>query len=83
MADLILNVTIKDIDVAVAVPAFLRKLPKEPIEDIKNPGEIINDPTTKQWAEECLRKFVLRVANYGIDLIAQDGAEKLTKAIFG
>ena len=83
MANLALNVTIKDLNLAVAKPAFLRKCPMPQIEDPDNPGEIIDAYNTdREWVEAWLRMKLLRAINRGINLQAQDLVERLTEDIF-
>lgn len=83
MADLELTVTIKDLNVQKAATAFLRKCPMPQREDPDNSGEQIDMfPTTKAWVNDWLARDLLRAMNSGIDLLAQDLGEKLTKDIF-
>ena len=83
MADLELNIILLELDLQKAATAFLRKCPKQPIEDPENPGEMIEDPTTKQWVEEWLKNKLFRAIDAGITLESSDYADRLTRAIFG
>ena len=83
MADLELTVIITDLNVQKAATAFLRKCPMPQIEDPANPGKQIDEfPTTKAWVNEWLARDLLRAVNSGIDLLAKDLGERLTKDIF-
>ncbi len=83
MADLVLVVTIEDVNVQALAAGFLKKCPMPKIDDPENPGEEINKfPTTKEWAEDWLEDKILRVANFGIEDLKKELAVRLTKAIF-
>lgn len=77
MANLKLNIEIKDINVQKAAEAFLRFLPME-----KQPNGEDKYPSTKAWVEEWLKRKLLRAINLGVDQIAGDAAQKLTEDIF-
>ena len=83
MADLVITVVIKDVNVALLSAGFSRKCPMPQIPDPDNPDSMIDAfPNVKEQAKDFMATKLLKAANAGIDLLQQDMATKLTKDIF-
>ena len=80
MSDINLNVPIRDINVPVAVPAFLR-YKKMPTHINEETGLEVDDfDTVKEHVENEASEFVKRCVNRGIDMLKADaGQEHLTE----
>lgn len=87
MANLTLSITIKDLNLNVATPAFLRLNPMPQIPDPNwvDPGDetpqplVDKYPNNKARVEEWLKEALLKEINKGIVLLSQDNAQRLTK----
>ena len=78
MADINLNVPIHDINVAVAVPAFLAYKPMTT--HMEGEIEVDDFATVKKHVEHESSEFVKRCVNRGIDILkAKEGQKHLTE----
>jgi len=82
MADINLNITIRGINVDIAVPAFLRRHPMPQIDDLTwQEGDPLPIPQVDKYAstrllfEEWVNNVVLREVNRGIDKLKEDAGQ--------
>ncbi len=77
MANLILNIAIREIDVEEVAEAFLRKNKMPTGEDGSDKYS-----STREWVEKFLANVLLSEINSGKSLQSQDSETKMSKDIF-